>query len=76
MHSENCDRKKRYDNEQAAQDELDRIRDKLESGYWHKDDRPKTERRVYWCWDCRGWHLTSQRARPVDLFPKRRRTRR
>lgn len=50
--------KTRYRDEIGAKLALARIQHKDSSG------RAKQERRVYLCPLCRGWHLTSKKARP------------
>lgn len=47
----------RYRDEIAAKLALAMIRNQ------GKASRPKTERRAYFCPECRGWHLTSWRKR-------------
>lgn len=74
MYDRNCERKKRYPDEESAMAELAKIQRKLESGYWLDGERPKAESRAYWCWDCRGWHLTSKGTKP--WHGRKRRSRR
>ena len=54
-------RKRRYDSETAARQELDAVRAKARAD---RDATSRRETRVHYCWFCLSWHLTSHRAKP------------